>query len=370
MRGRAGLAVTTGFAVAALLAACSGAGGGSASTATAPSSPAATPTVSTSPGTATPSTTRPGAPDREPLRFSALGDVGQYKASGQVLDAIAARHDDLTLVVGDLSYRDPGEERTWCDFVLERFSADYPFELVAGNHEDDGPDGSIDVFRECLPNHLPGLVGDYGKQWYADVPADDPVMRVVMLSPDLEFQDGPDGAGPQELSYEKGTPEYAWTRQAIRGAHAAGIPWVVAGMHKPCLSMGRYECGSMDDLMNLLLAEHVDLVLAGHEHMYQRTVPIALGPGCPEVRPDGFDQRCVAPDAALGTTFVTVGSGGQELRDVNKDDSERRWFAAVSGADLDPAHGSVAVEVTQETLSLRFEPVGDGSFTDSLVIRR
>ena len=39
-------------------------------------------------------------------------------------------------------------------------------------------------------------------------------------------------------SYAAGTPRYNWTAAAIDGARAAGIPWVVVGMHKPCLTSG------------------------------------------------------------------------------------------------------------------------------------
>ena len=42
-------------------------------------------------------------------------------------------------------------------------------------------------------------------------------------------------------------------------------------MHKPCLSMGEYACDPGADLVNLLLQKKVDVVLSGHEHIYQRT---------------------------------------------------------------------------------------------------
>jgi hypothetical protein len=46
-----------------------------------------------------------------------------------------------------------------------------PFELVAGNHEDDGPDGLITKFDDCLPHRLGTLTGTYAKQYYFDYPA-------------------------------------------------------------------------------------------------------------------------------------------------------------------------------------------------------
>ena len=71
----------------------------------------------------------------------------------------------------------------WCDFVTSRVGAGYPFELISGNHESNGQNGNINDFSACLPNQLPGAVGTYGRQYYVDVPADDPIVRFIMISP-------------------------------------------------------------------------------------------------------------------------------------------------------------------------------------------
>ncbi|MDQ4038649.1 MAG: hypothetical protein M3313_09965 [Actinomycetota bacterium] len=85
----------------------------------------------------------------------------------------------------------------------------------------------------CLANQLPGLVGTYGRQAYVDVPQAAPLVRFVMISPTLTFPDG-------TWSYEPATRRYDWMVDAIDGARAAGVPWVVVAMHKPCLSRGQY----------------------------------------------------------------------------------------------------------------------------------
>lgn len=315
-------------------------------------SPAPSPTGSTAPTATSP----PGE-----LRLSVLGDVGDGGSASAVLASIAARQDDLTLVVGDLSYGEIGEEAQWCRFVTERLGPEYPVQLVSGNHDDDGPDGVIDAFTACLPNRLPGLVGDYGRRWYADVPAERPLLRVVMVSPGLDFGQG-------HLSYEEGSEDYLWTERAVRSARADGVPWVLVGMHKPCLSVGKYDCDPGPDLTNLLVREGVDLVVTGHEHMYQRTAVLALSADCPRIEPGWFDARCVVETG--GTTLVTVGTGGTSLRDARADDPERPYFRAVSAANDNPAHGSLAVTVNADTLRATFEPVDGATFTDSLELRR
>ncbi|NHA69074.1 metallophosphoesterase [Phycicoccus flavus] len=301
----------------------------------------------------------PGA-DGRTLRLSVFGDMGVSADADAVLDDIAARDDDATLVVGDLSYDGPGSEGAWCDQVTSRLGRDHPVGIVAGNHEDDGPDGAIRAFTACLPTRPAGVRGDYGRQWYADLPARDPLVRVVMISPDLDFGDG-------VWSYDRGTPHYAWTRRTIRAARAEGIPWVVVGMHKPCLSVGVYLCESGTDLNDLLVGLEVPLVLSGHEHMYARTRSLALGPACPSVPPAQFDAGCLAPD---GTTFVTVGTGGRPLREVHPLVAGRPYFAAFSGAGEDPAFGSLDVTVRPQDLVVRFDPAPGSGFTDTVTIAR
>jgi hypothetical protein len=329
------------------------------SSSTAPATTTAAPTTSVPPATTSPSPTASAAPAS--VRFSALGDINSTAASDAVLRSIADRHNDFTLALGDLSYGADGEEEAWCRFVTRRVGAEHPFELVSGNHESNGENGNIQRFARCLPNRLQGLVGTYGRQWYVDQPAAHPLVRLVMISPALDFGHG-------EWSYARGTPHYDWLKAAVTGARAAGIPWVVVGMHKPCLSVGNYECDPGADVVDLLLDTGVDLVLTGHEHLYQRSAPLALGAGCPTIRPGTYDPHCVA--AGGGTTFVTVGTGGTPLRDVHGSDSERRYFTALSGKDLRPSYGSLDLRVTADRLTSTFVPVAGGTFTDRLVLTR
>lgn len=331
-----------------------------------PPAPTSSVPATSAPSTPVPSATVPATPpppDGTSVRFSVLGDIGSTDDSDAVLTEIAARRDDFTLAVGDLSYDENGPEERWCGFVTQRVGTAYPFELVAGNHEEDGPDGDIDRFVQCLPNRLPGIVGEYGREWYVDQPAVGPVVRVVMISPSLDFGDG-------KWSYDAGTTHHAWVRDAVTGARDAGVPWVVVGMHKPCLTVGRYECAPGADLTTLLVETGVDLVVTGHEHLYQRTRPLGVGAGCPAVRPDRYTPACVAAPGTGGTTFVTVGTGGQDLRAIDTGDPERPYFEAFSGENHQPSFGSLDVVVTRDRLTATFDPVGAGTFTDQVVLTR
>lgn len=310
----------------------------------------------------------PAAPEGTSVRFAAVGDFSASTRAGQVLDTIDGLDTDLTLALGDLSYGTTGAEQAWCDFVTSRLGAGYPFELLAGNHESNGQNGNINDFSACLPNQLPGVVGTYGRQWYVDVPAVDPLVRYVMISPALPFPDG-------TYSYAAGSPRYQWTAAAIDGARTAGVPWVVVGMHKPCLSVGIYSCEPGAALMNMLLQKKVDLVLSGHEHLYQRTKQLGLGTGCAAVTPGTYDPDCVVDaDATMtggrGTVMATVGTGGVELRAVDGADTEAGYFASFSGVNQEPTFGALAVTADAGQLHARFVAADSGTLDDSFTITK
>ena len=309
-----------------------------------------------------------GAGESGVVHFTAVGDFGMSSDTRSVLAGMKAQQADLGLALGDLSYAPTGQEQAWCDMVTAGMGAGFPFELLSGNHESNGENGNINDFSACLPNQLPGLVGTYGRQWYVDVPQVDPLVRFVMISPGLPYADG-------IWSYAAGTPRYNWTASAIDGARSSGIPWVVVGAHKPCLSLGQYSCEMGADLLQLLLSKRVDLVLHGHDHTYQRTKQLALGTGCASLTPGSFNASCVADvdnsmSKGQGTVLATVGVGGVGLYDVNASDTEVGYFGAFSGANRSPSSGLLDVRATADQLEARFVPVAGGTFTDSFVIRR
>lgn len=247
------------------------------------------------------------SPAAASVHFTAQGDIGVGDGARKVLDLIKGLGPQLNIALGDFAYR-PGIEGQFCDMVKGTLGADFPYELITGNHESDGSDGDIDNFAACLPNRLPGMQGDYGTQWYADVPQDNPIVRFVMVSPGIDFKDGP-------LNYSRGSDRWRWTTAAIDGAESAGIPWTVVGMHAPCLSMGKYTCQPGQEFINMLIRKKVDLVLSGHEHAYQRTHQLSTGENCPRLVPNEHSEPCLADtDASMvrggGTVFATAGVGG------------------------------------------------------------
>lgn len=300
------------------------------------------------------------------LHVTAAGDYSSSKAAAGVLARIGEIDPDVHFALGDMSYGEKGTEQAWCDLVTSNTGQKLPFQLLAGNHESNGRNGDINEFAACLPNRLPGLVGTYARQYYVDVPEQDPIARFIMVSPGIPFAEG-------DLDYSADSTRYNWTEDAIDGARSASIPWVVVGMHTPCLTMGRYECEAGRALTDLMINKKVDLVLHGHEHLYQRSKQLSSGSSCTRIEPDAYSEDCVEDadnefSKGAGTVFATVGTGGVALRDINEDDKEASYFAAYSAKNVSPSYGLLDLKFTESSLTAEFVAT-TGDFRDDFAIR-
>lgn len=305
-------------------------------------------------------------PDGPRVSIAVAADIGSDERARTTLEEMAEADPDLHLMVGDLSYAGPGSEDEWCALVRARVGLVVPVQLVAGNHEEDTrEDGFIDDFTACLPDRMDSS-GEYGRQYYFDIGS---LARIILISPDLTI-------GGTHYFYGDGNAHEKWLTAAIDGARSAGIRWVVVGMHKPCISMGEYYCLAYQDLFDLLIEKRVDLVVSGHEHNYQRSKQIGVGPGCAQVVVDAFDPDCVVDDGedgeyrqGEGPVFLIAGTGGGDLYDVNPDDPEAGYFATASGRNENARWGFVELTVTETELSAAFVPSSGGRFADEFLIR-
>ncbi len=334
-------------------------------------SPTGPPQPSTPAPTGTPEPTVSGPasepPSDETVHFTAQGDIGIGSGARKVLDVVAGLKPQLNLALGDFSY-EAGVEEQFCDMVTGKLGTQFPYQLVTGNHESDGHEGDIENFVRCLPNKLPGMQGEYGTQWYADVPEQKPVVRFILVSPGIDFRDGP-------LDYSRGSERWRWTADAIDAAKSENIPWTVVGMHVPCFSLGRYDCQAGEDFTNMLIEKKVDLVLSGHDHVYQRSHQLGTGARCPGLAAASFSANCLSDsDASMeqgaGTVFATIGVGGVGLYDVKSKDPEMGYFAKWSGKNRNPALGTLDVKATANDLTARFVPAEGYSLTDAFRIQR
>lgn len=304
--------------------------------------------------------------------FAAAGDLGANPATARSLAALDASSAGFFLALGDLDYDQTPSDRAWCDYVKDRLPTKggaFPFEVLVGNHEQDGgPDGRISNFADCLPDRLgseAGPGGVYGAEYSFGYPAGNPLAKFIMISPKLSV----DG---ERYTYGVGSPHRRWLVNQIDEARADGVRWVIVGSHHPCLNTGiRHGCDSGQIIMNLLLKKRVDLFLAGHNHLYERSKQLRRNDsGCRRVVPNTFDADCVVDagrDGAYrkgrGAVLLTSGSFGRLEPAEDTNDAEARYFAKSSAT----SSGFTQVNVTRRRITGHFVRTS-GTLHDSFEI--
>ncbi len=358
--------------------------------------------------------------------FGASGDFGSVLPNVTSV-ALAQRAKsaglNFLLGLGDLGYTT--SEQQWCDMLKSQFN---DLEVLAGNHDtgENGP-GDIGLTAKYCPWTLgvpvvaaPQSPG-YGYSYYFDYPAGAPIARFIMVAPgvirgstyanwNFEYWRNGSYAGGTLANYDTNFSlshpvYYNWAKAAVLDARSKGIPWVIAGMHKMCITVGeKVACnvlsGVGQDFFDMLVSLKVDLILQAHEHNYQRSKALALGPGCPTVASGGnYNSACVAADGASGTypagagsVVVIQGIGGKtmDLITISGADKEIGYFdsAMSSNANTEGAkywgQGYVGYTVTNDSITAftDFCPPGytdatgacpavvGQTFHDSFVIRR
>ncbi len=305
--------------------------------------------------------------------FGAAGDYGASSTVTADLKNLASANLNFALALGDLSYNQITPASAWCQYVQQNIGT-LPFELISGNHEDGGDlsQGLIWDFASCLPNHMSNSVGTYSENYYFDYPQSSPLARFILISPGLSFGNG------DTYDYNKGGAAYNWVSNAIDQARQAGIQWIIVGMHKVCLTTGGSSCDIGTDIENLLISKHVDLILQGHDHNYQRSAQLSLNSSsCTGVTPTTYNSNCVVNSGTsgqytegAGTIINIVGTGGidDEYGAVyNVADSS--YFPVASGTNVNPRKGFVKYTVSASAITAQFVPCTTTSnFTDSYSI--
>lgn len=209
----------------------------------------------------------------------AFGDSGW--GSPAQLD-LAARMEkrswDLAVHVGDVAYRDGSEE----DFTERHFRvyrdllARVPFFPTPGNHDVRPAGGGGDAYDRAFAwpgEERPGRF--YTFRWG----------RVRFVS--LDTSSDPAISALEEA----GGRQYRWLERTLAEAAAdTTVDWTVVYTHRPIYT-GAAGAGrnppteELREALEPLFLEHgVDVVLAGHDHHYQRTRPLRRGrvvePGC------------------------------------------------------------------------------------------
>lgn len=232
------------------------------------------------------------------FRFAHFGDHGRTEYARAVRNGILQRGSDFVMIAGDLSYAN-GEQAIWDDWFnqTEHLLAQIPAMCCPGNHED--KDGGGAAYRTRFTH--PGTAETYYSFDYENVH--------FMVSTGGALID--DGTLPAELL----KIETDLAQAALRRA-AGEIDYIVFVQHFTIWTdeEGRSPMNPTLVLLeeNIMLRYGVDLLVVGHDHGYQRSVPMGLGLPLPF----GYTQVVGGGGGASMRTFSGQGawSGAQQRR--------------------------------------------------------
>jgi hypothetical protein len=201
-----------------------------------------------------------------------------------------------------------------------------------GNHEyhegSGTPPGSgyFDYFNGV--GAFTGIAGDRDKGYYSFNVGG---WHLVAINSMCDEVDGCDPGSPQER----------WLREDL---FANRRSCTLAYWHHPLYSSGGIGNNrSMQPIYQALYEAGADLVLAGHDHNYERFAP---------------QDASGAPDPAFGIREFVVGTGGKTLREMGivKANSEVRQ---------NQSYGILSLTLRRRAYDFRFIPDAVGTFTDS-----
>jgi hypothetical protein len=289
---------------------------------------------------------------RAPFRFTSFGDqsipaaVGSGASpgphtpnAGYVVSAMAAldRQPLFHLLNGDLCYANVSDDPidTWRSFFHNNMpiAANLPWMPAAGNHENEvgnGPQGYL-AYQTwfSLPDN--GQPDAWQGNWYSFKVGS--VGVVSLNNDDVCYQQGSFSAyreahlnpaanhGDYIRGYSQGA-QRAWLDATLAALRADDdVDWIVVCMHQVAMSSANFngaDLGIRKQWLPLFDQYGVDLVVAGHEHHYERTHPVR-GADHSNLAPTGQDLLTplaqsspsdTVIDTTEGTVHMILGGGG------------------------------------------------------------
>lgn len=252
---------------------------------------------------------------RENFRFAHFGDHATGDASRAVVAGVQHRAPDFLVIAGDLAYAN-GEQPVWDTYfdMLDPLASRLPVMTCPGNHENKDGGGAGYSSRVAQPGKGTYYSFDYGRVHFCFSTGGSLLTGLT---------------GTTDLLTELAWLEADLADAAIRRANGE-IDFIVFVQH--------YTIWTDDDGRDpanftlVLLEEHlivdygVDLLAVGHDHIYERSKPMAYGKPA-----DG------------GYVQITQGGGGQSLYDLIDKLADWSAFAAVR-------HGFTEFEVDGATI--------------------
>jgi len=255
---------------------------------------------------------------RPEFTFTAFGDQGVTYDAIALANLIRAQKPAFHLHAGDLAYAnssgdglitDSYDPRIWDSFLTqnELFAASIPWQAVVGNHEMEpwySPDGYGGFFqRFAQPVEEQAYYSfTYGNVAFVALDANDVT---------YEFK--------ANFGYSDGAQTKWLSRQLAAFRADKGIDFIVVYFHECAYSTTEEHAsdGGVRAAWTPLFDQYsVDLVINGHNHVYERTDPLRAGK-VTTAAPTG----AIVNTPAQGTTYVVAGSSGASLYSFPATDS-------------------------------------------------
>ena len=289
---------------------------------------------------------RTGPEGRAPFRFSSFGDqaipakVGSGKLvgpntpnAGYIVDAVEATDPLFHLLNGDLCYANVSDDpvATWRSFFSNnmRSARNRPWMPAAGNHENEVGNGPYGYKAYQTRFSLPSNGShnrDFEGSWYSFKAGS--VLVISLNNDDVCLQDGAfstyrrdhipgyaaKGFDPYVRGYSKGAQK-AWLERTLRDASTdEELDWIVVMMHQVAMSSAHFngaDLGIRQEWLPLFDKYGVDLVVAGHEHHFERTFPVkGVLPGSALLTPAPQEGNISVMDTSKGAVHMIIGGGG------------------------------------------------------------
>lgn len=228
--------------------------------------------------------------------------------------------------VGGLSYA-TGRTFIWDQFgaLIEPVASRIPYMVAVGNHEYDylvgGPGHDLSGSAAADANGWHPPQGNYGNDSMGEcgVPA---AKRFLMPSNGNQLFWYSFKIGlthhivlSSEHNCSLHSPMHKWLIHELRNnVNRTETPWLLVHLHRPLYASENYPAEGKamvllrECLEHTLMKHHVDLVVSGHYHAYERSCPV-------------YKSECRVDEAyASAPTYLMLGSGGAELDDIDYTD--------------------------------------------------
>lgn len=262
-----------------------------------------------------------------PLNFAIIGDSGdgsqeQAAIAKRMMEARQKTPFDFVLMLGDNIYGG-GKPKYFKPYFeapyKELLAANVKFYATLGNH-----DAASVEFHVKYPNFNMG-----GQRYYSYVkgaPGNDHLIEFFVLDTN---------SAPEPIAAE----QLAWLEKALKDSKAK---WKIAYMHHSLFSSGRMHPPYLklrEQLHPLFVKQKVNLVLAGHVHVYERIQP------------------------QDGVQYITEGCSGKIMR------GNLRKPSPLTAAGNDQQQSFMLAQTTKDELKL--EAIGlDGKVFDAVTLKR